>query len=104
MLGGALEARRGRGEHTAEGARRLSGKGQAWTALLQIGQVATGRCAHLVRGLVYGVVGTKNAAAGQSQRFIRRSWHNVCVTHCLSAQEVVSGGEKSKNWDLARER
>ena len=26
MLGGALEARRGRGEHTAEGARRLSGK------------------------------------------------------------------------------
>ena len=25
MLGGALEARRGRGEHTAEGARRLSG-------------------------------------------------------------------------------
>ena len=27
MLGGALEARRGRGEHTAEGARRLSGKG-----------------------------------------------------------------------------
>ena len=27
MLGGALEARRGRGEHTAEGARRLSGNG-----------------------------------------------------------------------------
>ena len=27
MLGGALEARRGRGEHTAEGARRLSGQG-----------------------------------------------------------------------------
>jgi hypothetical protein len=27
VLGGALEARRGRGEHTAEGARRLSGKG-----------------------------------------------------------------------------
>ena len=28
MLGGALEARRGRGEHTAEGARRLSGMAQ----------------------------------------------------------------------------
>ena len=27
MLGGALEARRGRGEHTAEEARRLTGKG-----------------------------------------------------------------------------
>jgi hypothetical protein len=27
VLGGALEARRGRGEHTAKGARRMSGKG-----------------------------------------------------------------------------
>jgi len=40
----------------------------------------------------------KNAAARQSQRFIRRSWHNVCVTHCLSAQEAVSGGTMSKNY------
>ena len=42
MLGGALEARRGRGEHTAEGARRLSGNGwrrSAGLKTLQLGQV-----------------------------------------------------------------
>ena len=35
MLGGALEARRGRGEHTAEGARRLSGYGRRRSAGLK---------------------------------------------------------------------
>ena len=39
MLGGALEARRGRGEHTAEGARRLSGNGWRRSAGLKNGQV-----------------------------------------------------------------
>ena len=39
MLGGALEARRGRGEHTAEGARRLSGHGWRRSAGLKNGQV-----------------------------------------------------------------
>jgi hypothetical protein len=45
---------------------------------------------------VDGVGMSKNAAARQSKRFIRRSWHNACVTHCLSAQEAVIGGTKSK--------
>ena len=46
MLGGALEARRGRGEHTAKGARRLSGKG--WRSkfrLRGLGAVPAAGCA-----------------------------------------------------------
>ena len=39
MLGGALEARRGRGEHTAEGARRLSGNGWRRSAGFRLGPI-----------------------------------------------------------------
>ena len=39
--------------------------------------------------VAYGVVElwSKNAVARQSQRFIRRSWHNVGVTHCSGSSQ-----------------
>ena len=53
------------------------------SALLLLGPGAAG-CAS-VRGLRRS--GSKHAAARQAQRFIRRSWHNVCVTHCSGSSQ-----------------
>ena len=93
MLGGALEARRGRGEHTAEGARRLSGNGWRSSAALRSSPVQNGK--HRISGWKSEfpenlIVGIPPLGSGFFQTGVRRRKYKLGPTKKFPVQIFAS--------------